>query len=303
MKSVKMQGVCSSKLLDTESLPSELKDILDNRLQEVFPFTALPKLITQQHLEFYIEPSSVDFNCLQESFLTLRISIVSINATTGQEEKLEPGKDISILNFPAQMLFSGLRIYIQDEPIMDLHENYAYEMYVNTLLHMSTESQRAYLGGALWNPTQPGHFWINTPKIPAMANPELMERGNAIAESKTLPLVSPILSGMFMVPRLLPPNIELRFIFNFNHPNFSLIAPEVPLPSPVEDAPAIANAPPSPPKKKKSGGKGRSKRYAQSQQKQQEYNIKIESAKLYLQKYRLTVQAQIIQENLLKKFG
>ncbi len=108
MKSMKTQGVCSSKLLDTESFPEELRDILNNRLQEVFPFTALPKLITQQHLEFYIELSSIDFICLQESFLMLRINIVHVNDSTGLEEKLEPDEDISILNFPAQMLFSGL---------------------------------------------------------------------------------------------------------------------------------------------------------------------------------------------------
>ncbi|MCP4652755.1 MAG: hypothetical protein GY858_05155, partial [Candidatus Omnitrophica bacterium] len=173
-----------------------------------------------------------------------------INATTGLEEKLEPAEDISILNFPAQTLFSGLRIYIQDEPITDLQENYAYEMYVNTLIHMSTESQRAYLSGGLWNPTKPGNFWINTRNIPD-GNPELLDRSNVITESKTLPLVSPILNGMFMVPRLLPPNIQLRFIFNFNRPNFCLIGP-APIPTAtVEDAPTVPSAPPSPQKKKR----------------------------------------------------
>ncbi len=175
-----------------------------------------------------------------------------------------------------QTLFSGLRVYIQDEPITNLGENYAYEMYVNTLIHMSTESQCAYLSGALWNPTKPGNFWINSRDIPH-ANPELTQRGNAIAESMMLTLVTPILSGMFMVLRLLLPNIELRFIFNFNHPNFCLIGPApVALPP---DNPTPATPPPSqeaqkltkePPKKKPKKGKAsRIKRDAQPRKQQE----------------------------------
>ncbi|MCP4649786.1 MAG: hypothetical protein GY853_06860 [PVC group bacterium] len=293
---LKTHGVCSNRLLDIGTLPPEETSIVAQKLQEVFSFSPLPKLISSGVLEFFIEPSAIDCICLYDSFLHLQISVVKINAR-GKEEPLARNDDISPINFLGQTLFSQLFIYINDELINEMNSTYGYEATILSLMHLSEDVQNSYLKHAMWEPTTAGAAWITSKMNPGI-DAWMKNRSLQIENSAIVSLTSPILHSLFLVPRVLPPNIELRLVFSFNSPEFCLLAPAV-----VEES---AGQPPVTPTAVTAASTETGKREKRSNQTATphiKYNIKIHGAKLYLQKYRLSPQALQRQHQIMERTG
>ncbi len=129
-------------------------------------------------------------------------------------------------------------------------------------------------------------------KKPGFPGTALQDRALQIEESKIVSLTSPILHGIFLIPRILPPNMEIRLVFYFNSPEFCLIAPPAITAesTTATDSDSVEKSQPE-------------KKFKCSVAITPKYDIKIHGAKLYLQKYHLTPQALQKQQQILCRPG
>ncbi len=266
MKRTVTAGECTNSLLDLSSLPAREDSIVSNRLHPIDTFSQLPKYVDGGSIDFHTDASSIESISLLESFLYFEMKVVKFDKNNN-ERKLVTTDKVSYSPFIMNSLFKNINMKINDEEISQSAENYqAYEAYVNTVLQLSRTAQRNLLdGSALYlSPANTGNITdpdLTTPTGPA--NPGLDKRHQLAQESKINGFVSPLIWAPFLVPRVLPTLTELSLSLKLNTSEFCLIAHktgDLPLPP---------------------------------------FRIKILKAQLFLQKYRLSPQAQIRQERML----
>ena len=278
-----MKGAkCANSFLETDLLLPKSREIESNRIQVVETTTQLPKYLKGGSLDFFIEPNAVENISLIESFLHLKFRVIKYE--NGTEKNLEDKDAVSVVPFIANSLFKGVSLWIGDEQVtLSLEQYQQFEGYVNSLLHLSQEEQKRYLdGAALFLSPPDGHGMTNpAPDLvtKTILNPGLSERHTLVANSSLASVTSPILWPLFLVPKILPTNVEIKLSLALSSPEFCLIAHPYPQPTDAEGA-AVGVAPPLP-----------------------TYGVKIETAQIYLTKYRLSQEALAHQERILATSG
>ena len=273
---------CANSFLETDLLLPKSRDIESNRLQIVETTSQLPKYLKGGSLDFFIEPNAVENISLIESFINLKFRVKKYE--NGEEKDLEDKDAVSVVPFIANSLFRGVRLWIGDEEVTTSLEQYQqYEGYVNTLLHLSKEEQQRFLDGAgLYISSKDTHSMTNPNAdqvTKTFLNPGLTARHAMVANSSVCRVTSPIMWPLFLVPRILPTNTEIKLSFALSSPEFCLIAHPYPQPTDGEGA-AVGVAPPLP-----------------------TYAVKIETAQLFLSRYRLSQEALQHQERILASSG
>lgn len=274
-------SVCANKYLETDTVLPSADEIEENRLQVIECYTQLPKNLNGGSLDFLIEPSNTENICLLESFLHLQLRVVKY--VNGAEQYLENKDLVSYVPFISNSLFKGVTVSMNDEELTMTMEQYqAYEGLVNTILHLSREEQRTFLDGAGLFLSEPNRHLVTDPATDPVTggpgNPALSQRHALCAASNLTSFTSPILWPLFLVPRILPTNMEMKISLSLNNPNFCLIAH--PYRDTTDPAGNVIPGGPLP-----------------------TYDIKIEQAQIYLQKYRLTPSALAHQERILSSGG
>ncbi len=266
MKRTLTAGECSNSMLDLSSLPAQENSIVSNRLHPIDTFSQLPKYVDGGSIDFHADASSIESISLLESFLYFEMQVVKFDADN-HEKQLVVSDLVSYSPFIMNSLFKNISMKINDEEISQSAENYqAYEAYVNTVVQLSRTAQRNLLDGSALLLSKPGTGTVTDPNLVTPlgpANPGLQKRHGLAMESHTNGFVSPLIWAPFLVPRVLPTQTELSLSLKLNTSEFCLIVykkDELPLPP---------------------------------------YRIKILKAQLFLQKYRLSPQAQLHQERML----
>lgn len=271
---------CSHAFLQTESDLPISEDIVDSRLQIIECYSQLPKLLNGGSLDFLVEASNVESTCLLESFLHLKLRVVKF--VNGVEKDLDDKDMVSYSPFITNTLFKGVSLSINDEPVnMNMEQYQAYEGILNTILYLSREEQERFLAGSglYLSPPNTHEYTDPTPDptLGSARNTALAER-HSLVQYPHIGFTAPILWPLFLVPRLLPTKVELKLSLSLNTPEMALIAhPYEDTEGPEGDhipAPALPN-----------------------------FNIRIDSAQLYLQRYRLSPTASATQERILNSSG
>ena len=229
----------------------------------------IPTRLNGSSLDFVLERSFQECFCLLESFLELELSVVKLNKD-GVEQRLDEDKDlVSFSPFIGNTLFRAISATMNDTKISwSMGANQHYEGIIAAIMHMTPAEQKNYLSGALLELSAPDtHSYIAPrpdPVTKKVMNNALSVRHTAAAFPK-LPIVTPVPWPLFMCDRIFPTGIELKLSFALNSPEMCLIAP---IPKEGEDP--VPN-----------------------------YSIRIDVARLYIQKYRLSPVAQARQEKIL----
>ena len=263
-----LKNNCANGLLDLNELPPIQDGIKSCRLQRIDTITQLPKNVDGGSLEFLVDPSLVESSCLYQSFFEFKIKVVKLD-DNGNEKDLEATDLVSYINFMPNTMIRNVSLSIADEELTAATDVYfPYESYVSALFHLSKAGQNNLLGsGAGWFLDTPGAFDEIDPRpndtTGEPLNAGLAARHNLTADSKVTTFVSPLLHPLFLVPKLLPTKTDLRIALHLQNTEFCLTA------------------------------------YKPTQAPLPRYLIKVMSSALYLQRYRLSPEAQIHQERML----
>ena len=263
-----LKSNCANGLLDLNELPPIQEGIKSCRLQRIDTITQLPKNVDGGSLEFLVDPSLVESACLYQSFFEFKIKVVKLD-NDGNEKDLEAIDLVSYVNFMPNTMIRNVSVSIADEELTAATDVYfPYESYVSALYHLSSAGQKNILGsGACWYPDTPGTFDEVDPRPNETTgqplNEGLARRHNLTADSKVTTFVSPLLHPLFLVPKLLPTKTDLRITLHLQNSEFCFTA------------------------------------YKPTQAPLPRYRIKVMSSALYLQRYRLTPEAQVHQERML----
>ena len=284
------QGACSNSLLDLNSLPPVEDSIVGNRLHPIESYSQLPKYVDGGSIDFYVEPSSIECTSLLDSFMYMDLRVIKLNDKY-EEEMIEPEDLVSYSPFIAQTIFKSISMKINDEEINESVENYyGYEAYLNSVLHLTRNSQRQILDGAGYDLCQPGYSEVTDPRLDLKTgipyNAGLSKRNDLAANGFKAGFVSPIIWPLFLVPRVLPTKVELNISFKLNSSEFSLIAHKMKQKQSLNvetglfELVDIENVKELP-----------------------TFRIKVEAARLYLQRYRLNSSAMLRMERMLSSGG
>lgn len=123
-------GECVSAALDIFSGPLVETAIERCYYSEIHPIT--PVSDTQSTVSFHV-PSSEDFTDLSESWVSVKIKIDQINATTAAVTNgaAQTATDsYGLLNQPAASLFSSVNVRLNDTLLSDSYATYPYLSYL-----------------------------------------------------------------------------------------------------------------------------------------------------------------------------
>ncbi len=282
MKTQLVSGICSNSLLDLQSLPPYEDNIEANRTQIVESNTQLPTYIDGGSLDFYIEPSSVECTSLLESYLHTELSVIKLDDSS-KEQKVTAEDLVSYIPFISNSMFKGISMMINDEEISTTIQNYhAYEAYVNTVLKLPKTSMNTLLDGSGLDLSSPGTLGVTNP-VQFGLNLGLTHRHTKATAHKHMDYVTPIIWPLFLVQRVLPTKTELKLSLKLNSSEFCLIASDEKY---VE--------------KEETGDDGKKKKVMKAEKIEiPKYRIKIQTAKLFLQKYRLSTAGLTRMERML----
>jgi len=207
-------------MLDLTLMPDIEKSIIDSRLHPINCFTALPKMC-DGYIEFIISNSLENID-LFNSFLHLELQVVK-ESPTGyipiDDESVSP------IAFLGATLFSQVEVKINNETISELNQNYHYQAYISTVCDLTKFAHKNQLSGAMALFDVPGTMFVLDPKTVADVNLPLLRRHEAVSKGKIFTLQTPILQDIFLVPRVLPCETEIRLKLYFNRPDFLLLCP------------------------------------------------------------------------------
>ena len=146
--SLETQAKCIGMKTDLQSLPKISHEIDGNRYQVVDCFSQLPKYCNGS-LDFIIEPSTIEYLSLSDSFLILKLKVVEFD-DGGKELKEIGTNNISLIPFISQTIIKQLQLQINNEDVYSaINTYYAYEAYLQTILNLSEAEHERYLSTAL----------------------------------------------------------------------------------------------------------------------------------------------------------
>ena len=244
---------CTNKKLDLLSLPAVEENIVESRLDTIESLTQLPKLCgSGGDLCFHVSRNDTEVLSLFDSYLQLKLRVIKLDEQ-GNEQFIVGTDMVAYSPYISQSLFRSLQITANNQPLYENADVYfPYKAFALTMLYTGENTQRAYLRGTGWCPSTFGTHDINDTTSKEM-NRGLIERREFAINSTLSEFVTPVIDGLFQCPRIIPGNIDLKFNFFLNTPDFCLVMPK------LQD-----NAP------------------------NPRYDIRIEEARLFLQKYKLT---------------
>ena len=320
---------CQTALLDWTDTPLTETSIISNRITVHETFSQLPKYCGGGSLDFFLEPSNAENLCLFQSFINLHLKVVKM--VDGVETDLEKDDVVSFVPLIAHSIIKSVSISINDEDVTSNTSSanyYPYEAYVSSLVHLSRDEQRTMLDTASPCYDTPGSMLILDPMLRdgsgALVNPGLNARYGLAAYSLNHEFTTPLLHPLFLVPRLLPTGVELKLRLTLNSPEFCLIVkPEDDEAEDDEDDETDGETgarDDAKKRKKKSSGEltkkgqsGQGKKKEASAKKRPKravtpgepisYQVKVDMARLYVQRYRLAPPTLTRMEQILRSGG
>ena len=300
------KGELHSDMLDLQQLPPLNTQVESSRLQTVECHSQLPKYLTGGSLQFLVEPSSLEYTSLHESFIYLKIKGIKI--LDNKESKFEEDDRTAYIPFISNTIFKQLRMSINDHEISSsLNEYFAYESMIQALCYISKEVQETRYSGGFQQFSEPGTQSVNDPTSSVHINGPFRERYLAATVGETVVAV-PLLWCLWNCPKLLPSNTEIRLTLALNSSAFCLIQPEAQTTANLieksstkkesvitiyDNTKTTKPTTSSPPKRLKRAVKNIDEKF----------DIKIIDAKLFVQRYRLTDTEHLRQERLLSSSG
>ena len=260
--------ICTNRQLDLLSLPPVEENIEESRMEVVESLSNLPKLCGNGgDICFHIAKNETEVISLFESFLQMKLRVIKLD-DQGNEKYTDAEDIVSYSPLIAQSLFRSLQITANNQALYenaDVH--FPYKAFTLMMLYTGKEAQATHLAGTGFLPSTIGTHAIVDPNS-RQTNSGLVDRRSLALNSNLCEFATPVIDGLFQCPRVLPGEVDLKFNFYLNTPEFCLVMPK------LED-----NAP------------------------NPRYDIRIEEAKLYLQKYKLTSDAADSVKDMLETKG
>ena len=248
--------VCTNRKLDLLELPRVEENIVESRLETVETLSQLPKLTGNGgDLCFHVGKNEAEVTSLHDSFLQLKIRVIKLD-DQGNEKFINPTDVVSYSPYISQSLFKSLQITLNNQPLYENADVYhAYKAFALTMMYAGENAQRSTLAGTGFFPSTIGTHDVVDPTSKQM-NTGLLERREMAVSSQLVEVVTPVINGLFQCPRILTGHNDLKLNFYLNSPDFCLVMPKL--------ADGVENP---------------------------KYDIRIEEARLFLQKYKLTEEA------------
>ena len=265
--------VCTNRKLDLLSLPRVEENISDSRMEVVDPLSHLPKLCgSGGDICFHVAKNDTEVISLFDSFLLLKLRVIKLD-DQGNEQFIEIDDLVSYSPYISQSLFRSLQITVNNQPLYENADVYfAYKAFALTMLYTGQNAQNTQLAGSGFFPSTPGSHGMLNPALTLrddfITNHGLVERHSLASHSGLHEFVTPIIDGMFQCPRVLPGTVDLKFNFFLNSVDFCLVMPK------------LDNDAPNP-----------------------RYDIRIEDAKLIIQKYKLAEHAAESVSDMMETTG
>ncbi len=214
-------------MLDTITLPAIEKDISNARLHPVGCYTALPKECSG-YIEFIIPPTNENVS-LFESFLNLELEITIdiVDKGVTSTRQLNTGDGVSIAPLLGSSMFSQVEVKLNNEAITDINPFYAYESYITAICDLSKTDNELMFSGSLPYFDTAGTMSTTGVRAAKDMNPNFGKRCGYISKGG-FSISTPILSELFIVPRVLPENVDIRLKMYFHDPKFYIITDKYP---------------------------------------------------------------------------
>ena len=209
---------CTLADLQLTTVPKTCTDITNVLSVEVPSLMSMSDK-SQQPLEFVYHSSPDCYVQLSDSYLHIKCRILKQDGSSMTEEDM-----VSPVNLFLHALFSEVTLYINNIQINVSSSDYAYRSYLDTMLNYGTAATNSWLQSALYYPDNGGTHSTLDAITGVPVNQGLYTRHQWGKESKTMDLYGRLHVDMFMQPRPLPPNTNIRLRLTRNSSEFVLVS-------------------------------------------------------------------------------
>lgn len=229
-------------------------------------------------LDFSIEASGLDFFSLKDSYLCVEVDVTKLDAT-GKEVPLVDGVDkVSLAPLVPLCLFRQLQVRFNDVNLIPTVDNYLnMESYLQSVLHLSEPT--------CTNIMETACPWFS--KNPGVLDPD---GDDGLRERYALTLtkqkyITPVLHPLFLTERIYPNETEINLSFVLNSESSCISWPPPPYFRPANEE-ELATDPET--------------KLVELVSELPQYQVKLTSAKFYLQRVRLSSPAVTRYEKTLR---
>ena len=194
---------CTSSQLDLFTVPPTQTSILSGTWDEYHPIS---NLLDGSPIEFHIAGTPEEYVDLVQTKLHIKAKV-----TNGDGTRLAVDAPVAPANLFLQSLFSQCEVSLNEKLVSVASNNYAYRAYLETLLNYGKEAKETQLTSALFFKDKAGMMDECDPNANAdVVNTGLKKRYEYSARSRTIDMIGPLHSDIFMQDKLLLSGIDLK---------------------------------------------------------------------------------------------
>ena len=207
---------CIKSELDLFSTPPTQTAIEDGIWDTILPH---PNFRDSSTIRFDIPGTSANYLDLSQTELHCEIQCLTANnAGYNATDK----KKISVVNNLLHSLFKQIKVLMNNSPVENTNDTYAYRAYMENLLLYSKEAKNSFLRAENWIKDNEHMNYIGA-NDDTKVNTGFDFRSNLLSEKKSQHLVGKLHLDVFNINRLMLNNLNIQLLFSRSDPKFYLM--------------------------------------------------------------------------------
>ena len=221
-----MSCECLKSELDLFSVPPTQTSIEQTAFKQYHPISSLSG---HSPIEFHVPATDEDYLDLQQSYLYLKVRILSglgENLTAGDNEDTPEDKSFVFpINYFVNTQFKSVDVYLSNSQVSPNDNMYAYRSYLEALLSYGSDAKYGPLQCGLYFPdTEEPDLHSKNVNVANCANRGARTRYLQSCFSFPFEMMGRIHNPLFHQQKLLLNKVDLRIKFNRHDPRFCLMA-------------------------------------------------------------------------------
>lgn len=209
---------CNKSELDLFSLPPQQFEILNTQEVIYHPVNSITE--SPRTIEFLSLGSGDSYRDLSSIYLRLRVKLVKNDKNEAHTNTTAAPATASVVNGLFFALFKQASLHLNNVPISQASNDYAYRAFFTTLINYGNDSSSTHLESIGWS--------LDKGKVEAQSadNPGFLDRQIKMAGSKTIEFFGPLYMDLCNQNRLLLNNVDVRIVLTLQNPGFYILEPE-----------------------------------------------------------------------------
>ena len=209
---------CGDIQTELMRMPDTCTDIADVVYIELAPVNSVADSSTLP-IEFFYKGTPEFYPDLSQSELYFEIKATHTDGTA-----LEKNEAVGPVNLLPHAMISQIDLYLNDELVTKNNGLYPWRAYIESMLSYGLNAKLSWMEGEMFYADQHGDAFDMTDPGALPINPGFMSRAKYIAESQTTDMIFRPHLDLFMQPRPILENVDIRLRLSRSPAEFCLMA-------------------------------------------------------------------------------